>query len=74
MFKPVLILLTSILLALYIMRPSEPRPLTAGPDEGPKHPFPLKLNGKVIKGFGRGSKEVGGSDLRIQCFRSAHWT
>lgn len=34
------------------------RPETAGPDEGPQAPFPLRLNGKVIKGFGRGSSEV----------------
>ncbi|MCJ1312701.1 riboflavin kinase [Agyrium rufum] len=41
------------------MRPDGRRPLTAGPDEGPQAPFPLKLNGKVIKGFGRGSKDLG---------------
>lgn len=34
------------------------RELTAGPADGPEPPFPLKLSGKVIKGFGRGSKEV----------------
>ena len=40
------------------MRPDSPRPLYAGPDEGPELPFPVKVSGKVIKGFGRGSKEV----------------
>lgn len=30
----------------------------AGPDDGPIAPFPIKLNGEVVKGFGRGSKEV----------------
>jgi hypothetical protein len=40
------------------MRPDGPRDPTAGPDDGPEAPFPLRLDGKVIKGFGRGSKEV----------------
>nr|POF04488.1 transcription activator of gluconeogenesis [Quercus suber] len=35
------------------------RPETTGPDSGPEPPFPLKLSGKVIKGFGRGSSELG---------------
>lgn len=39
------------------MRPDGPRDPIAGPDV-PEPPFPLKLSGKVIKGFGRGSKEV----------------
>ena len=42
------------------MRPDGPRDLFAGPDSGPVPPFPLKLDGKVIKGFGRGSSEVSG--------------
>ncbi|KAI9709426.1 MAG: hypothetical protein M1812_007703 [Candelaria pacifica] len=41
------------------MRPNEPRPKIVGPDTGPIHPFPLKLNGKVERGFGRGSSELG---------------
>lgn len=40
------------------MRPDGPRAPIAGPDDGPQPPFPLRLSGKVIKGFGRGSKEV----------------
>lgn len=40
------------------MRPDGPRDTIAGPDDGPQPPFPLRLNGKVIKGFGRGSSEV----------------
>ena len=36
---------------------SKPREPIVGPDD-PEPPFPLKLKGKVIKGFGRGSKEV----------------
>jgi hypothetical protein len=40
------------------MRPDGHRDLFAGPGEGPAPPFPLKLDGKVIKGFGRGSSEV----------------
>lgn len=34
------------------------RPLIVGPDAGPEAPFPLRMEGKVISGFGRGSKEV----------------
>ena len=40
------------------MRPKGPRDPIAGPDSGPEYPFPLTLGGEVIKGFGRGSKEV----------------
>ena len=40
------------------MRPDGPRDPIVGPDSGPEPPFPLKLNGEVVKGFGRGSKEV----------------
>lgn len=40
------------------MRPSGPRDSVAGPDSGPEPPYPLRLSGEVIKGFGRGSKEV----------------
>ncbi|CAO2647532.1 Nn.00g084540.m01.CDS01 [Neocucurbitaria sp. VM-36] len=39
-------------------RPDGPRDPIAGPDT-PQAPFPLKLRGPVIKGFGRGSKELG---------------
>lgn len=41
------------------MRPGGPRDPYAGPESGPEPPFPIKLQGPVIKGFGRGSKEVG---------------
>lgn len=34
------------------------RPLIVGPESGPEAPFPLQMEGKVIKGFGRGSKDV----------------
>lgn len=34
------------------------RDKTAGPDSGPEPPFPIRLNGRIVKGFGRGSKEV----------------
>lgn len=34
------------------------RPLIIGPDSGPEAPFPLRMGGKVVSGFGRGSKEV----------------
>ncbi|PSS03450.1 riboflavin kinase [Coniella lustricola] len=35
------------------------RPMLVGPDAGPESPYPLQMEGKVIKGFGRGSKELG---------------
>lgn len=35
------------------------RPDVVGPVEGPTKPFPLRLSGPVVKGFGRGSKELG---------------
>ncbi|GAD99242.1 riboflavin kinase, putative [Paecilomyces variotii No. 5] len=41
------------------MRPDKPRDPVAGPDSGPEPPFPIRLSGPVIKGFGRGSKELG---------------
>lgn len=34
------------------------RELVVGP-EVPQEPYPLKLTGTVVKGFGRGSKELG---------------
>lgn len=41
------------------MKSGEPRPTVVGNENGPESPFPLKLDGKVIKGFGRGSKDLG---------------
>lgn len=41
-----------------------PRDPIAGPDS-PESPFPLKLRGPVIKGFGRGSKEVCHSEVVV---------
>ncbi|OGM46284.1 riboflavin kinase [Aspergillus bombycis] len=41
------------------MRPDGPRDPVTGLDSGPEPPFPIKLSGPVIKGFGRGSKELG---------------
>ena len=40
------------------MRPDGPRPSIIGSDAGPSAPFPLKVGGEVVSGFGRGSKEV----------------
>lgn len=40
------------------MRSDKPRDPVAGPDAGPDAPFPIRLSGPVIKGFGRGSKDV----------------
>lgn len=41
-----------------MVRPTGPRDPIAGPDT-PQPPFPLKIRGPVIKGFGRGSRELG---------------
>ncbi|KHO01776.1 Riboflavin kinase [Metarhizium album ARSEF 1941] len=35
------------------------RPSIVGPDSGPAPPYPYRMEGKVIPGFGRGSKELG---------------
>lgn len=40
------------------MRPDGPRPTIAGPD-APVAPFPIRLSGPIVKGFGRGSAELG---------------
>ena len=45
-----------------IIRPNpEPtlRPLIIGSSTGPEPPFPLQMEGKVIHGYGRGSKNLG---------------
>jgi hypothetical protein len=41
------------------------RPLIIGPEAGPEPPYPLKMEGKVISGFGRGSKEVSSQFLDL---------
>lgn len=54
------------------MRPDGPRDEFAGPDAGPETPFPIRMSGPVIKGFGRGSKEV--RSLPIYLFSDLmHW-
>ena len=40
------------------MRPDGPRPLVVGPD-APEPPFPIAVSGPIVKGFGRGSAELG---------------
>lgn len=40
------------------MRPNTPRPTIAGPPS-PRSPFPIRLSGPIVKGFGRGSAELG---------------
>ncbi|KAJ7756364.1 hypothetical protein B0H14DRAFT_2404774 [Mycena olivaceomarginata] len=37
----------------------QPRPLIIGPSTGLEAPYPLQMEGKVIRGFGRGSSELG---------------
>ena len=41
------------------MRLDRPRSPLAGPPSGPAAPFPISLSGPIVKGFGRGSKELG---------------
>lgn len=48
------------------MRPDGPRNPVVGPETGPEDPFPVRLSGPVIKGFGRGSKEVTTSLLPLR--------
>lgn len=40
-------------------RPTRPRSPLAGPSAGPTSPFPIPLSGPIVKGFGRGSRELG---------------
>lgn len=44
---------------------STPRPTIIGADAGPEAPFPLRMKGEVVSGFGRGSKEVNNAPLSI---------
>jgi len=37
----------------------KPRNLVCGPDEELESPYPVYMQGEVIRGFGRGSKELG---------------
>lgn len=37
---------------------TEGRARIVGAEGGPETPYPLRMEGKVISGFGRGSKEV----------------
>ncbi|KAI0839745.1 riboflavin kinase [Hypoxylon sp. FL0890] len=41
------------------MAPDEERPRILYSDSGPEPPYPLRMEGTVISGFGRGSKELG---------------
>ncbi|RDL36996.1 uncharacterized protein BP5553_04429 [Venustampulla echinocandica] len=42
-----------------IRPPPAPRASIVGNDSGPESPFPLRMEGEVVSGFGRGSKELG---------------
>lgn len=35
------------------------RPLVIGTSTGPEAPYPMQMEGKIIRGFGRGSKKLG---------------
>lgn len=37
----------------------QPRPLIIGPSTGLELPYPLRMEGRVIRGFGRGSSQLG---------------
>lgn len=58
---------SSRLTTILISTSSSMRPDYAGPERGPEAPFPIELRGPVIKGFGRGSKEVGTSRHCCRC-------
>lgn len=51
------------------------RPLLIGPPTGPCPPYPLRLSGPVISGFGRGSRELGipTANLPISLSSSPSW-
>ena len=44
---------------LIIRRIQNSHPLIIGPSTGLEAPYPLQMKGKVISGFGRGSRELG---------------
>ena len=48
------------------------RPSIVGDDAGPSPPYPLKMEGKVISGFGRGSKEASHPILDAHGVLSTH--
>jgi riboflavin kinase len=54
---------------------STTRPPLIGPDTGPEPPFPLLMSGKVLTGFGRGSKELGipTANLPVDGPEAASW-
>lgn len=43
---------------------NKPRAAIIGDESGPQAQFPLRMKGTVVKGFGRGSKEVCYSPLK----------
>ena len=49
------------------------RPLIIGPSSGPEPPYPLRMEGKVISGFGRGSKELGIPTANLPVDDSLQW-
>ncbi len=46
---------------------NKPRAAIIGDDNGPQAPFPLRMRGSVVSGFGRGSKEVCAISMYLQC-------
>lgn len=56
-FPPVTDVVYRCLARLGVVKPV--RPLIVGPSSGPQEPYPLQMEGKVIHGYGRGSKELG---------------
>ncbi|KAI0391089.1 hypothetical protein F5Y17DRAFT_25512 [Xylariaceae sp. FL0594] len=51
------------------------RPRILYPDSGPEAPYPLRMEGRVISGFGRGSKDLGipTANLPVDGDSSASW-
>lgn len=50
----------------------ENRPSIVGSDAGPESPFPIRMEGIVEKGFGRGSKELGIPTGELP-YQTGHW-
>lgn len=49
------------------------RPLAVGPSSGPQQPYPLQMEGKVIKGYGRGSKDLGIPTANLSVNNQTPW-
>ncbi|KAK3316142.1 hypothetical protein B0H66DRAFT_479370 [Apodospora peruviana] len=56
-----------------IVRLGRNEPTIIGPATGPEPPYPYRMEGKVISGFGRGSKELGIPTANLPVDESVSW-